>query len=183
VDTLFEKTVKDYLKVHKVPIPAGDVDSRIFYWGEDKRKLSLTPMCRAQIVQSLSRFRDILRGLGFIKGMYLTIEDLNSNQFKVFVHIEGLQDDPIKEQLLQAADEMSGNKWGLTPKELFFYVSVREPDFSPYPYVLNVDTNEWIKEPKKLGESKNPDDLTDVIPKKRKKPLKRGLYKLLKVHK
>jgi hypothetical protein len=182
VDALFEQTVKDYLKIHTIPLTPGDVDSRVFHWGEDKRTLTLTPICRSQIVQALQRFRGVLRGLGLVKGMYLTISDLNSDKFKVIVHIEGLQDDPIKEQLLQVADEMSGNKWGLTPKELHFYITIREPNFDSYQYVMNVDTNEWIKEPKKLGESKL-DDIKDVIPKKRKKTLAKGLRKLTRLDK
>lgn len=148
---LSEETRKAYVDTHKVPLTPGSVDNRVFFWDEDQQKVLLHPMCLAQVQQALNRFRSVLTNKGYLQGCYLLISDLKAKSFEVCSHFENLRDDPVKEQLLMVATELSGRKWGQSPKILNFTITTKKPDLNLYSYVFQVDNGQWVKEPVKLG--------------------------------
>lgn len=189
---LFEKEFKDsYLKYHTNPIAPNDLDPRVFYSEMIGGDPKLLPEIKLQILNDIdainsaenesvkTRVNDYV-----IVGPILKKDSSQYCPITILVKLNTANlDDILKERILNVIKTINDRRAPGTTHPLHYIPTIRDFDLDSYDSVYHPFYENWIKKPRKLGESKHSLDKLGDPAKHKKKAYKknyllRGIKKL-----
>lgn len=153
---LFEKKLKDYLTILKVPINPEDFDPALFYFSEQQNQYVLNPQIATQIAKDLefitseqpSRIKDCyLVGDCVVPGKTTKNSKLDVmivlNKNLMDIDVDGL----LAEEILKICSKLSGRLAVGTVHPIHYLVSIRDIDSTSYEGIYDLKKGGWHKLP------------------------------------
>lgn len=185
---LFEKELKDYIKHHIREIPPNSLDPRIWYFPPEGGDPILLPGIKAQIIRDIDRINEAEQQYVktrvwdyFLVGPIVKEGSSDKCSINIIVQINTTNlEDMLKERILNVIKDINGKMATGSLHPIYYVPTVRKIDINDYYAVYHPYTQQWLKKPRFLGESKC--DLNelgkDPTKKTPKTSLKRGLKKI-----
>ncbi len=155
----FDKKLKSYLTVYKVPLAPDSLDPGVFYFPETGELPRLLPAVHAQITNDVEMF---VSGQPARVKNYVIVGDVvtpgknkKNSEIKVLIVINKslLDVDPdglLAEEVLKLADSLSGKLAVGTLHPIRYVPMVRDIDPANYNAVYDIPNFNWIKLPSGL---------------------------------
>jgi hypothetical protein len=188
---LFEKELNDYIKIHTRVIPPNSLDPRVWYFTADGGDPILQPGIKQQIIRDIDRINEAEQQYVktrvwnyFMVGPIVKEGSTKYCSINIVVQINKTNlDDMLKEHILNAIKDINGRLATGTQHPIHYIPTIREFNTNDYYAVYHPYTEEWLKKPRFLGESKT--DLAELgkmnLKKRPKQSLKKGIKKLTTV--
>jgi hypothetical protein len=155
----FNKKLKSYLTVYKVPIAPDSLDPTVFYFPETGELPRLLPGVQAQITNAIEMLvsgqpsrvvRYVIVGDAVSPGTKKRDTDIKVivqlNKAIMDVDVDGL----LAEDVLKLCDTLS-NKIAIgTMRKIRYIPTIRDIDVADYSAIYDVPTSSWLKVPSGL---------------------------------
>lgn len=163
MSNLFEKKLKDYLTVYKIPIGPNDLDPTIFVYDPTLKAPVLSPRVIEQISNDLKSFSG--EQPSRIKHVYVTGKTLNpgnkdrhSSLNVLIVMNKDIMDNDVDgilaEEVLKLTKALSGRLATGTTHPINYNVSMRDIDASKHKGIYDVLNTRWHKIPNGIHHGK-----------------------------
>ncbi len=162
---LFEKKLKDYLTVYKIPIGPNDLDPTLFVYDPTLDAPLLSPRILTQITKDLQSFTGeqpsrIKNAYVVGKTMKPGNKDRHSSLRVVIVMDKNIMDADVDgilaEEVLKLAKSLSGRLAMGTTHPIDYTVSMRDIDTAKYEGIYDVLNSRWHKIPNGVKHGKGP---------------------------
>jgi hypothetical protein len=151
----FNKKLKSYLTVYKIPIAPDSLDPTVFYFPETGELPKLLPSVHAQITNDIEMFTSgqpsriknyVIVGDVVTPGSKDRTKDIKVliilNKDLLDIDVDGL----LAEEILKLTNTLSGRQAHGTLRKIQYIPTLRQ-DFKKYNAVYDVGRYEWLKVP------------------------------------
>jgi hypothetical protein len=158
----FDKKLKSYLTVYKVPLAPNSLDPTVFYFPENGQHPRLLPSVHAQITNDIEM---LVSGQPARVQNYVIVGDIvkpgkatSNKEIKVMVvinkNIKDVDVDGIAaEELLKLANTLSGRLATGTTHKIRYVITVRDIDPKDHEGIYDIPNMNWIKTPSGLTQN------------------------------